>query len=138
MSAVLTREIIETLDDITLKAIGKAPQYKALSLAVLQARKDAKDAQVVAYRDTYLAGGTFTIGGEQVSIAQVIEFALTSMTYRESNEKYEEHKAKFPKVYARCGEAWAVLDAIQKGFVAKGEKFSKATEDLRAIVEASL
>jgi hypothetical protein len=136
--SVLTREIIETLDETTIKAIGKAPQYKALSLAILTERKEAKNAEFVAYRDNYLSGGLFTIGGQEVSIAQVIEFALTSMTYRESNEKYEEHKAKFPKVYARAGEAWTVLDNIQKGFIAKGEKFSKATEDLRAIVEASL
>jgi hypothetical protein len=112
--------------------------------AKAQAKAQAKLAEREAirhYAEAYDNGDTFTISGKQYDFIEVVEIALNSLTFRESNDEYEAHKAKYPSIYARKEEAYKILQGIRdyKGRNEDNELvFSITAEKLRPLVEANL
>jgi hypothetical protein len=143
----------------TAKAMVNDPQFRPLILPLKEqaekAKAQAKLAELEAlrhYAEAYDNGETFTISGKQYDFFEVVEIALNSLTFRENNDEYEAHKAKYPSIYARKQEAYKILQGIRdyKGRTNLDENgevlpegksrfvFSITAEKLRPLVEANL
>jgi len=120
------------------------PWREQATEAMAQAKAQAKLAEREAlrhYAEAYDNGGTFTISGKQYDFIEVVEIALNSLTFRESNDEYEAHKAKYPSIYARKEEAYKILQGIRDYKGRNGDNelvFSITAEKLRPLVEANL
>lgn len=144
MTATLSKEQLATLDDATLKALGKSPAYKTLVLDIFAMREQAKVAASASTLEAFQTGGTLVVAGYEIP-AVLVPFIATSKLAMTSNGDWN-NEEQFPLINAIVAEA---KDLYQTASVALGEKLYDKTavnhngkptpyEPLRQFTEALL
>jgi hypothetical protein len=143
MSAVLTREMLATLDPKVLRLLAKDDAYKAIILDIQAEADKAKHAEAIAFANAFKNGENFSLNGESVPFWMVAFVAQSNLSITQKNAFNTEES--FPLAAAIKDEAKSIIRLIEQGHKALGEEFQTYDKKLdaprtplRAIVEATL
>jgi hypothetical protein len=126
-------EILETADAGTIRALRRDPAFKEF---VLDFERSKASVDI-----DFSNQSTFSLGGTDMPLVQVILIALSSLTISadyEDKDKSKSYIGDTPKVAGLLADAWVILKRVKAGKLAQEQEWSNTRVALAAYIESAI
>ena len=133
MSTAISPEILDTLTPAEIRRLKGVEVFKSV---ILDWERSHSSADI-----EFSNQSTFTLGGAEMPLVQVILIALSNLTISaeyEDKDKSKSYIGDNPKVAGLLSDAWAILKRVKAGKLAQEQEWSNTRVALAAYIESAI